>query len=238
MALTATARNSRDNHIRPNNIGPAVRNNRRNNRRTPNNRRQRNNTAGIRRPTTASIRQATARQVIGSRDTNASWSREFNREFDRLFSQTGGGNHHPCSHTPIRRELDQINRLRVSSDRQSRRYVDFRFGGIEDQLSLIHHNIKVLDKELGRHPMKTQFEIATEPLLKAAVSFAASLALCLIAIFSGDKNQGIILGILLSIVALGSLRALGGQSFKSARSCSGSAPARTHHGSGSTSRSS
>ena len=237
--MTATARNSRDNHIRPNNIGPAVRNNRRNNRRTPNNRRQRNNTAGIRRPTTASIRQATARQNIGSRETNRVWSRAINREFDRLLGQTGGsGFHHPRSQTPIRRELDQINRLRISSDGQLRRYVEVRFGGIEDQLSLIHHNIKVLDKELGRHPMKTQFEIATEPLLKAAVSFAASLALCLIAIFSGDKNQGIILGILLSIVALGSLRALGGQSFKSARSCSGSAPARTHHGSGSTSRSS
>jgi hypothetical protein len=234
MALTATARNSRDNS-RPNNRGPAVRNNRGNNRRTPNNRRQRNNTAGIRRPTTASIRQATARQNSGSRETNRVWSRAINREFDRLLGQTGGsGFHHPRSHTPIRRELDQINRLRISSDGQLRRYVEVRFGGIEDQLSLIHHNISTLDKELGRHPMKTQFEIATEPLLKAAVSIFASIAICLIAIFSGNGNQGIILGALLSIVALGSLRALGGQSFRSTRNSSGSAPSRANNGSSSS----
>jgi hypothetical protein len=239
MALIATARNSRDNR-RPNNSGPAVRNNRDSNRRPPNNRRQRNNTARISRlPTANSIRQATARQTIGSRETNRVWSRAINREFDRLLGQTGGsGFHHPRSQTPIRRELDQINRLRISSDGQLRRYVEVRFGGIEDQLSLIHHNISTLDKELGRHPMKTQFEIATEPLLKAAVSIFASIAICLIAIFSGNGNQGIILGALLSIVALGSLRALGGQSFRSTRNSSGSAPSRANNGSSSTSRSS
>jgi len=59
--------------------------------------------------------------------------------------------------------------------------------------------------------MKSTFEIATVPTLKAATTISASAALCLIAIFSGDKNQGIALGILLTIVALGALRALGGQ---------------------------
>jgi len=49
--------------------------------------------------------------------------------------------------------------------------------------------------------MKSTLEIATVPTLKAATTISASAALCLIAIFAGDKNQGIALGILLTMVA-------------------------------------
>ena len=188
MAIIATARNSRDE--RPS-IRPAERNIR-----NPNNRRNRNNTARKSRPS--------ANANIADIYTNHRGWQQVNN---------------PRSRAPIRREdLTQINRYRINGDNQLRNLFLLRIGGVEDQLSLIHHNIGILDKELGKDPMKTNFEIATEPLLKAAISIVASLALCLIAIFSGGNNQGIILGILISIVALGSLRALGGQPFKAASS--------------------
>jgi hypothetical protein len=216
MAIIATARNSRED--RPS-TRPAVRNNRNNNRR------HRNNTARGSRPSaSANIADIYTRRGI---DTNHwSWQREFGREFDRLNrTARNSGNRNP---RPIRREdLALINRYRIDQGNQLRNLLNLRIGGVEGQLSLIHHNIGILDKELGKRPMKTNFEIATEPLLKAAISIVASLALCLIAIFSGGDNQGIILGILISIVALGSLTALGGQPFKAA-SNSGSSSRRTN----------
>jgi len=219
MAIIATARNSRED--RPS-TRPAVRNNRNNNRR------HRNNTARGSRPSAnANIADIHTRRGI---DTNHwSWQLEYGIEFDRLNrTARNSGNRNPRAEAPIRREdLTQINRYRIDQGNQLRNLLNLRIGGVEGQLSLIHHNIGILDKELGKHPMKTNYEIATEPLLKAAISIVASLALCLIAIFSGGDNQGIILGILISIVALGSLRALGGQPFKAA-SNSGSSSRRTN----------
>ena len=222
MAIIATARNSRDE--RPS-IRPAERNIR-----NPNNRRNRNNTARGSRPSAnANIADIYTRHR-GIETNHRSWQREFGREFDRLNrTARNSGNRNPRSEAPIRREdLNQINRYHNNKGKQLRNLFLLRIGGVEEQLSLIHHNIGILDKELGKHPMKTNFEIATEPLLKAAISIVASLALCLIAIFSGGNNQGIILGILISIVALGSLRALGGQPFKAARSSGPSAGSRSN----------